>query len=190
MLTPPFFSTAISEERLAEAFDRIDADDSGYISAENLKALLGNDFPKEEIDAIIKEADLTKDGKISYSEFLALWEDKNETKYAENVADIRALADKFDSEHSSVISDQVSEDDDGAEVASRANFLEEKRLSERKATAGDVVDSGKKHEETQGSKHVGFRDDVSTIPSVAYDEEKEPSKKEDIEPKIVKQASL
>jgi calcium-dependent protein kinase len=44
---------AISEERLAEAFDRIDADDSGFISAENLKEILGNDFPQEEIDAIV-----------------------------------------------------------------------------------------------------------------------------------------
>ena len=189
MAHPVLASTAISEERLAEAFDRIDADDSGYISAENLKALLGNDFPKEEIDAIIKEADLTKDGKISYSEFLALWEDKNETKHAENVAAIRALADTYDSEHSSVISDQVSEED-GAEVAARVNFLEEKRLSERKATGGDAAGGRSKHEETEGSKHVGFRDDVSTIPSVICDEENEPSKKEVTEPKMVKQASL
>jgi calcium-dependent protein kinase len=62
---------AISEERLAEAFDRMDSDDSGYISTENLKEMFGDDFPEEEIEAIIKEVDPTKNGKISYSEFLA-----------------------------------------------------------------------------------------------------------------------
>jgi hypothetical protein len=69
---------AISEERLAEAFDRLDSDDSGYISAENLSEILGQDFPVDEISSIIQEADLTKDGLISYAEFLALWETKNE----------------------------------------------------------------------------------------------------------------
>jgi hypothetical protein len=69
---------AISEERLAEAFDRLDSDDSGYISPENLSEILGQDFPLDEIKSIIQEADLTKDGLISYAEFLALWETKNE----------------------------------------------------------------------------------------------------------------
>lgn len=69
---------AISEERLAEAFDRLDSDDSGYISPQNLADMLGQDFPAEEINSIIQEADLTKDGLISYAEFLALWETKNE----------------------------------------------------------------------------------------------------------------
>lgn len=69
---------AISEERLAEAFDRLDSDDSGYISAQNLAEMLGQDFPADEINSIIQEADLTKDGLISYAEFLALWETKNE----------------------------------------------------------------------------------------------------------------
>jgi hypothetical protein len=69
---------AISEERLAEAFDRLDSDDSGFISAENLAEILGQDFPIEEINSIIQEADKTKDNLISYGEFLALWETKNE----------------------------------------------------------------------------------------------------------------
>lgn len=76
---------AISEERLAEAFDRLDSDDSGKISAENLVEILGKDFPREEIDEIIAEADLTKDNHISYAEFLALWEDKHEQERKEQL---------------------------------------------------------------------------------------------------------
>lgn len=61
----------IGEDRIAEAFDRIDADDSGYISRQNLKDFLGDQCTKEQVDEIMKSADIDKDGKISYNEFLA-----------------------------------------------------------------------------------------------------------------------
>ena len=54
---------SIEEERIAEAFDRIDADDSGYISQDNLAQLLGKGASKSKIEALIQEADLDKDGK-------------------------------------------------------------------------------------------------------------------------------
>ena len=76
---------AISEERLAEAFDRLDDDDSGYISAENLIEILGKSFPRSEINDIISEADLTKDNRISYGEFMALWETKKEAETEEKL---------------------------------------------------------------------------------------------------------
>lgn len=154
--------TAISEERLAEAFDRLDSDDSGYISAENLKALLGEEFPQSEIDAIIKESDPTKDGKVSYSEFLALWEDKQETKFASDIDAIRQLRDAHDSERSSLFSENSSEDDeDVSDLASRSNFLEGKRLSERKTT----VEASTPVQERV--KQVGFKEMVHTIPPIS-----------------------
>ena len=52
---------AINEEKIAEAFDRLDADDSGFISTKNLREILGKDIPMADIDAIIDEADLTGD---------------------------------------------------------------------------------------------------------------------------------
>ena len=74
----------ISEARLAEAFDRLDCDDSGFITAENLIEILGEDIPRDEIEAIIDEADLAKDKRVSYSEFLALWDDTQEPNKDEN----------------------------------------------------------------------------------------------------------
>lgn len=165
-----FLPAAISEERLAEAFDRLDGDDSGYISASNLIELLGNDIPKSEIDAIIKEADLTMDGKISYSEFLALWEDKNETKHKESIRQIREIASAYDSEGSSILSEE-----EGVDLQSRANFLESKLSSERKATT------------EQGEKHVGFFDEVTTIPTVLYEDGVEPVMNDDSETIQLKQ---
>merc|ERR1712238_263334 len=46
----------ISEERLAEAFDRFDTDDSGTISVDNLAEILGTDMPRSELQDIIDDA--------------------------------------------------------------------------------------------------------------------------------------
>merc|ERR1712238_328161 len=46
----------ISEERLAEAFDRFDTDDSGTISVDNLAQILGTEMPRSEIQDIIDDA--------------------------------------------------------------------------------------------------------------------------------------
>jgi len=59
----------ITEERLADAFDRIDSDDSGVISKENLSELLGKDYSEEKIELMLKETDLDGDGGISFEEF-------------------------------------------------------------------------------------------------------------------------
>jgi hypothetical protein len=86
---------AIDERRLAEAFDRLDSDDSGYITVENLKGILGDDFPDSEIEAILKEC--AKDGNVSYMDFLAQWSTQKETKRQDFLADISNLT--YDSGH-------------------------------------------------------------------------------------------
>ena len=105
----------ISESRLAEAFDRLDCDDSGYITAENLIEILGEDVPRDEIDAVIEEADMTNDNRVSYSEFLALWEDNQDLDKDENPK-------VLESELSSISAESV-----GAKTA-HAEFLKEKHL--------------------------------------------------------------
>lgn len=125
---------AISEERLAEAFDRMDSDDSGYITKENLRELLGDEIPESEIDAIIDEADLTQDGRISYSEFLALWGVKQEDERLRSLDVVKQMW--VESGRSSDSEDSRSkavEKSGGPEyMASRMNFVEGKRSSERK----------------------------------------------------------
>ena len=69
---------AINEEKIAEAFDRLDCDDSGFISTKNLVEILGKEFPVKDIDNIIEEADITGDGRISYEEFLNLFDIQQE----------------------------------------------------------------------------------------------------------------
>lgn len=63
----------LEEYRIAEAFDLMDADDSGYISRDNLRQILGEHSNEKYIDALIAEADFDKNGKITYSEFLQIF---------------------------------------------------------------------------------------------------------------------
>ena len=57
----------IAEYRLAEAFDQMDSDDSGFISKSNIRSLLGEaGSDKKYIDHILAGADFSKNGQISY----------------------------------------------------------------------------------------------------------------------------
>merc|ERR1712060_27065 len=52
------------------AFRRFDTDNSGYITVENLQDVLGGTFESNEIEHLMKEADILKDGRISYEEWI------------------------------------------------------------------------------------------------------------------------
>lgn len=129
---------AIGEERLAEAFDRLDSDDSGYISADNLRELLGSDIPQEEINAIINEADLTHDNRIRYAEFLALWEDKHEEKREIMIEDLHehraSLTSSSEGFKSSYRGDLTDDSNSENHTLARANYIEGRQLSERKVS--------------------------------------------------------
>ena len=66
---------ADDEKALLEAFSIMDNDGSGAIDHQELKDILrsfskmGETIPDEEIDFMIKEADIDGDGSISYEEF-------------------------------------------------------------------------------------------------------------------------
>lgn len=132
---------AISEERLAEAFDRIDADDSGYISKENLREMLGNEIAQEEIDAIMSESDITRDGKISYAEFLAQWEDQHEQLREEMMGEVEQLRASVRS-----VTSDLSGSVEDMDIVSRANFIDQKLSADRRgpvATDHDAVEEFK-----------------------------------------------
>ena len=128
---------AISEERLAEAFDRFDTDDSGYISVDNLKDVLGENFPRQEIIDILGDAIDSKDDsdevqQISYSAFLRLWEENHKKEVRANtlrmVGSQLNLAYDYNTDESSLdVSFQSCHSTEDFEVAkARATFLMDK----------------------------------------------------------------
>jgi len=62
--------TELSDSLLYSAFKRFDADHSGYITVDNVRTVMGHSYCVNKAKALIKEADHTQDGQISYQEFV------------------------------------------------------------------------------------------------------------------------
>jgi calcium-dependent protein kinase len=90
----------LSEERLAEAFDRLDSDDSGYITQQNILDFLGDSISAEYAQGIISEADIYHDDRISYEEFLALWSQSTDMKFKKALKDVNYRRVSFDDDAS------------------------------------------------------------------------------------------
>ncbi len=61
-----------SEDEILEAFKLFDKDGNGFISAAELRHVmtnLGEVITDEEVDELIREADIDGDGQINYEEF-------------------------------------------------------------------------------------------------------------------------
>jgi len=64
-----------TEEELIEAFKVFDTEGNGVISAMRLRELmetLGTKLPSSEIDEMIQEADINRDGRINYVDLVRL----------------------------------------------------------------------------------------------------------------------
>uniref|UniRef100_A0A7S3K0F3 non-specific serine/threonine protein kinase n=1 Tax=Aureoumbra lagunensis TaxID=44058 RepID=A0A7S3K0F3_9STRA len=78
-------SSLVQEDQLAEAFDRLDADESGSISRENLRDILGNQFTPQLVDEILSEVDMLNNngGEISKETFMSLMRGKRQKRIKE-----------------------------------------------------------------------------------------------------------
>ena len=68
----------LDDNKLSALFHQFDTDDSGCITKENIITAMnkmGHDINQVELDQVMKEHDLAKDGVISYQEFKAVFLD-------------------------------------------------------------------------------------------------------------------
>uniref|UniRef100_A0A7N1A5M2 EF-hand domain-containing protein n=1 Tax=Kalanchoe fedtschenkoi TaxID=63787 RepID=A0A7N1A5M2_KALFE len=64
-----------AEDELKDAFKLFDKDENGYISATELRHVminLGEKLSDEEVEQMIREADLDGDGQVNYEEFVKM----------------------------------------------------------------------------------------------------------------------
>jgi len=71
----------IEDERIRAAFDKLDEDNTGHISKDNLCTVLGEKCTANDCDnlvnEIMEEADIDGDGTITYDEFLILFRERH-----------------------------------------------------------------------------------------------------------------
>ncbi len=68
----------ITYDRLEDTFDRIDRHGKGYISHDDLKHILGQNYTRETVDQMIEEGDMKKNGQIDFEEFVQLMIDDDD----------------------------------------------------------------------------------------------------------------
>jgi len=86
-------------DRIAEAFDKLDVDNSGLITQENMMELFaGTAVTAEEMKKMIIEADLDKNGEVSFDEFLTLFRSENEASASNLIASLQQFEPDCDDE--------------------------------------------------------------------------------------------
>lgn len=136
----------IEEERIAEAFDRIDSNDSGFITVANLKDFLGDEISEEFIENVIDEVDVSNDGRVDYAEFMAMWDGSfdddlqrtlqsvgNKRMLSESAKDFGPIEDLFDDKIMASRDDGGNTATENLELSGFGCFNEEKEKSMRGA---------------------------------------------------------
>ena len=62
----------VTTTALSDAFDRIDIEGKGYITHDDLKAILGHSYDKTVVDKMIEEGDFKKNNRVEFDELLQL----------------------------------------------------------------------------------------------------------------------
>ena len=66
----------IDEDKMLQVFRRFDKSSKGYLTHDDVREVLGPESLEAEINGCLKEADFDHDGKISYEDFRALFNDQ------------------------------------------------------------------------------------------------------------------
>merc|ERR1712039_170409 len=86
------------DDLLRATFKRFDTDDSGFITSVEVKKLLGDSYKKQEVERLMKEADLDGDGRICVEEFIGYLRggdlSKNQLEVVEAVIEVEVSARK------------------------------------------------------------------------------------------------
>ena len=112
-----------------------------YITKEDIVDFLG-DIPQSYIDNIMDEADLDQDNKISYQEFLGLWDQEGDEKRCKDEEDVKKRRHRRANSNMSELSELS--DDEFDELALKTAFSFEQDEIKNMLQAPETPVSGKR----------------------------------------------
>ncbi|KAF4694650.1 hypothetical protein FOZ60_007617 [Perkinsus olseni] len=78
---------AMNERYIQEVFEKLDLDKTGYISADNLRAVLGDSYCGTSVEELIRQVDYKCNGRIEYDEFVKALTEQREIELEAEAAD-------------------------------------------------------------------------------------------------------
>ena len=99
----------LDEDRIHQAFDLLDKEHKGYLTATAIQNAVGQDFSPEAVSSMVAECDFNGDGRVDYLEFERLWKTYSVDQHQEHLL---GLHDNFKQHHDgSSSSESISTDD-------------------------------------------------------------------------------
>ncbi|KAG3020710.1 hypothetical protein PC121_g425 [Phytophthora cactorum] len=99
-------TATVNMDMFKETFSLFDKDESGCIDRDELKSMLlalGQQLSSSEIDEIMRQADTDGDGKISFTEFVSMMNERLFRRGDLTTGDLKAAFDTFDVNHDGFI---------------------------------------------------------------------------------------
>lgn len=84
----------VTMDRISDAFDRIDSEGKDYISHQDLKKILGENYSKEVAEDMIEEGDFKNNGRVDFDEFVTLMMKDNVPGFETPTDSMRSLSER------------------------------------------------------------------------------------------------
>ncbi|EER18003.1 calcium-dependent protein kinase, isoform, putative [Perkinsus marinus ATCC 50983] len=78
---------AMNESCIQDVFDKLDVDKTGYISVDNLRAVLGDSFCGTSVEDLLRQVDYKCNGRIEYDEFVRALTEQREIELEAEATD-------------------------------------------------------------------------------------------------------
>lgn len=78
----------IDEDRIHQAFDLLDKDHVGFLTADAIQNAVGQDFSPDAVASMVIECDFNGDGRVDYLEFERLWKSYSVDRHQAGLGDL------------------------------------------------------------------------------------------------------
>ncbi|PFH32288.1 calcium-dependent protein kinase CDPK4 [Besnoitia besnoiti] len=150
---------ALNQQLIREAFERFDVDNSGHISLDNLRYVLGDSYDSVSVEEILRQCDRKQNGVIEFDEFmLALTGDDAEVLERGNAKELAAQGEALTAQ----VSRHMSELADAVQARQQADDLSAVPASARERAPVPAASGMHSREGEYACQHASSSIDATT----------------------------